>query len=203
GPVVLPDAGAGYPLEGTSRAAASIDECGMAVRPSPVVPTIVELLEPDGDARPRAVAVWGDPGAGKSAAPGELAHLARGHGFVPVAVHVLEPPGFRPLSAGPPLFLIADDTASGRTAAVAAPARVDGAAKTNGVGAPAQRAWKGWTGRANPAPSDRRLCAPRRCLACERGPGAPRIVPPQARPRERRTRRDRRRGDSLGSQDER
>jgi len=96
----------------------------MALRPSCRVPTIADWLVADGDAWPRAVAVWGDPGAGKSTALGDLARLARGRGFVPVAIHVLEQPEFRPLLAGRTLFLIADDTASGWSALVAATLRV-------------------------------------------------------------------------------
>jgi DNA-binding NtrC family response regulator len=120
GPIVLPDAQAGYPLDAAATLTGSLDEYGIAIRSSSVVSTLAELFEPGSAARPRVVALWGDCGAGKSTALAELARLARAHGFVPVAVSVLEQLDVRTLLGGRTLFLIADDRPAAWNALVAA-----------------------------------------------------------------------------------
>jgi DNA-binding NtrC family response regulator/tetratricopeptide (TPR) repeat protein len=73
------------------------------------VAALAELFDATADCRPRAVSLFGPPGAGKTTAIGELARAARLNGFVPVSAALLTFPLTEAL-AGRTLFVIDDDS---------------------------------------------------------------------------------------------
>jgi DNA-binding NtrC family response regulator len=70
------------------------------------VAAIGELFERPDSVRPRVAGLWGPQGAGKGTVVGDLARIARLHGFVPVAARVL--PAFADALSGRTLFVIDD-----------------------------------------------------------------------------------------------
>src|SRR5262249_9472422 len=117
GPVVVPAAAAGYGLDRPAQeevvALPPVVEWGIALRPRRAVAVLSEVFAPDEGSRPRAVGVWGPPGAGKSTIALELARIARLHGFVPIAVRLIGREVPSDLLAARTLFLIDDESAGG------------------------------------------------------------------------------------------
>jgi DNA-binding NtrC family response regulator/tetratricopeptide (TPR) repeat protein len=124
GPVVLLDAQAGYPVDDPRSADAhvtSIDTCGLRLQPRAILTALADLFAAcSGDARPQAVALWGDHGIGKSTLLLETARLARLRGLVPVDIGLLGRHEFCRLFAGRTLCLIADDAPRAWNALVSA-----------------------------------------------------------------------------------
>ena len=72
----------------------------------PAVAALGEIFERPDSIRPRITALWGPEGAGKGTVVSALARIARLHGFVPVAAHLLS--RFAPDLSGRSLFVIDD-----------------------------------------------------------------------------------------------
>ncbi len=89
-PVVVPDGCCGYDISGFSRIVPLAD-CGIHLVCRPAVTAGAELFAQPSDARPRALALWGPPGAGVRSAMQQLARAARLQGFVPVWLPMLNP----------------------------------------------------------------------------------------------------------------
>jgi DNA-binding NtrC family response regulator len=105
GPVVLPDALAGYPTPSVRTNAATIADCGLELVPRGAVCAVAELFDPAASPRARAVVVCGPRGSGLRTAVADLARAARVQGMVPIACELLGG-HFAPLVAGRTLFAI-------------------------------------------------------------------------------------------------
>ncbi len=114
--VVLPDAAAGYPERSDEPPPIDLDGCGLMLRQRRALPVVAELFGAASDAGPRAIAIWGPEGSGRTALLLELARAARLQGFVPIAAHLLKQPSFRALVGGRSLFLMDDEVGAGWTA---------------------------------------------------------------------------------------
>ena len=84
--VLLPDAGIGYPQRADAGAADTpLPARGLRIIERRAVAALAEMFLENGSSRPHVAALWGPPGSGKRVALGEVARMARLHGFVPVA----------------------------------------------------------------------------------------------------------------------
>ena len=96
-PVVIPDHECGYeaaeppasyvPPAVPALPAMSVlrlEDCGLELATRHVIASAAEVFAHTCGARPRAVALWGPPGAGVETAMHDLARTARMHGFIPL-----------------------------------------------------------------------------------------------------------------------
>jgi DNA-binding NtrC family response regulator/tetratricopeptide (TPR) repeat protein len=85
-PIVLPDPSMGHedPSGTSSESDVDIESCGITQIERPAVAAVADMLAEPCTARPRAIALWAEPGAGGSVAVGELARTARTHGLIPL-----------------------------------------------------------------------------------------------------------------------
>jgi len=108
GPIVVPDAGTGYP-DGSSRpvdVVLPLESRGLRFVSRPAVAALAEMIEQADGRRSRIAMLWGRPGSGKRTIALELARIARINGFVPIASHLLDAP-FAHLWRGRSLFILA------------------------------------------------------------------------------------------------
>ena len=106
--VWVPDPGSGYPsMLDTGADELPIAQCGIRIINHPAIIALTEMFQASHDARPQVSSIWGPPGSGRRVVVGELARVARMHGFVPVAARLI---GSRhaELWCGRSLFVIAD-----------------------------------------------------------------------------------------------
>ena len=111
GAVVLLDPDAGYPADVEANADApslALDAYGFVVQERRSAQALMEVFD-GGGVRPRVVAIWGAPGAGKSTIVAAVARVARLNGFVPVAVSLLGGAAGSALLRGRSLLLIDDE----------------------------------------------------------------------------------------------
>jgi DNA-binding NtrC family response regulator/tetratricopeptide (TPR) repeat protein len=88
GPVVLPEADAGYPSVDQHRDdRLPLEARGLVALERRAVSALSELFD-TADLRPRVAALWGPDGAGKHTAVVDLARIARLRGFVPVSARL-------------------------------------------------------------------------------------------------------------------
>ena len=119
GAVVLPDSAAGYPLDEAEKGPdafeplASFETCGFVVAERRPTRTLAELFQSSASVRPRVVAIWGAPGAGKSTVVLEVARVARLNGFVPVCTRLLAEEALLAELQGRRVFLIDDESSAG------------------------------------------------------------------------------------------
>ena len=117
--LVLPEAGTGYPAE--ADADADVAETPLQARGLDTierrgVSALSEMFHGVFGARPHVAALWGPPGSGKRMAVREIARIARMHGFVPVASHLVAS-RYAELWRGRSLFVIGDEEDSARWSA--------------------------------------------------------------------------------------
>ncbi|MEO8257343.1 MAG: sigma-54 dependent transcriptional regulator [Acidobacteriota bacterium] len=93
GPIVVPNAGSGYPGEpddgNSSERLLPLPFHAVSTIERPAVAAISELFERGSGTRPHVTSQWGPSGAGRRTALDDLARAARLRGFVPVAARVL------------------------------------------------------------------------------------------------------------------
>src|SRR5262245_11709600 len=108
GPILVPDAGTGYPNGSDEPAAASltIEGRGQILIPRPALAALGEMVEQGDRSRSRVAVLWGPAGSGKAIAVQELARIARITGFVPIASQLLDGP-YASLWQGRSLFVMA------------------------------------------------------------------------------------------------
>jgi DNA-binding NtrC family response regulator/tetratricopeptide (TPR) repeat protein len=92
-PVMTAGRRAGYPLEpgaALTETPFPADNAGLELAERRAVSALTELLTEAGSREPRAVALWGPPGSGKTTAVCGLARVARLAGYVPVSTRLLD-----------------------------------------------------------------------------------------------------------------
>src|SRR5262245_66395858 len=85
GPILVPDAGTGYPNGSDEPAAASltIEGRGQILIPRPALAALGEMVEQGDRSRSRVAVLWGPAGSGKAIAVQEHARIARINRFRP------------------------------------------------------------------------------------------------------------------------
>jgi DNA-binding NtrC family response regulator/tetratricopeptide (TPR) repeat protein len=108
GPVLLPDADAGYPDALPPAAAggdAALEIRGLITIQRPAAAAIAEMFRPARGSRPHVAALWGPPLSGKTILVRELARIARVNGFVPISSRFVDTP-YADLVQGRSLFVV-------------------------------------------------------------------------------------------------
>jgi DNA-binding NtrC family response regulator len=114
-PLVLPDESTGYPCASSSVSEEALIELplherGITIVSRTAVATLADIFQNGAGHRPHVVALWGPPGSGKTMVVRELARMARGSGFVPVAARLVDS-RYAGLWQGRSLFIV-DDASS-------------------------------------------------------------------------------------------